>query len=556
VHAADPCDLSAFASPTNSTSGWSAGGSAAQTTTNATTQSFTLRDPALSLEGGATDGCATMILVGDGKGSSTVSTITELRDIGLPNPPKVDIQMRALPLASEGATGNQVWVIAAKVEGLPANTKQSRNLAFSSGGRLFVLPYTLSNRATESFSWTIKAPPSEIHVGPGGQPIPVMVTVGPVRATDVRLMNAVLIEKTRKTTFDAGGMRLCLDRLQNCDERGLTLPANSADQLWLLPVNSTAYAGQFTGQLTISSAEKPSGDAFPLTIYVSSCLAPLFGVLVIAVGVVATWFISVYARNLVNRDQMLLPIRLMVEQLNELRVKLNDVRWDGRVPKCLGQIDDSLKSMEPRRLVATQVIPPTIPLPWTATLKPEDYRQLLQDTGSWMIIIRTILREGLERAWTIFTNEPSPPKAEYDATIEKLDSFATKTVDGKVPVLDKLRQDIATELQRLRTTIPQPRAPGGPVSALALTPGVSAEQTSTQLTVQIARISVATWIFIAIATIALGYYVLILPNLGFGLPGDYLLCLLWGLGLPLGAQQLAQSSSSSIATALGVNVPK
>jgi hypothetical protein len=169
-------------------------------------------------------------------------------DLGLPSPPQVTIKMRAIPRDSGSGTTTQLWLIAASVQGLPENTKQSRDLALSSGGKTFVLPYTLTNKPTETFSWTVKAPPAEIQVAPGGEPLPVVVAVGPVRATGVRLTNATLLEKSRKTSFDESGMRLCRDRGPDkpCDGQGLTLEANSVDQLWLRPTRSTQVAGQFS----------------------------------------------------------------------------------------------------------------------------------------------------------------------------------------------------------------------------------------------------------------------------------------------------------------------
>jgi hypothetical protein len=35
---------------------------------------------------------------------------------------------------------------------------------------------------------------------------------------------------------------------------------------------------------------------------------------------------------------------------------------------------------------------------------------------------------------------------------------------------------------------------------------------------------------------------LIIPNAGFGVPMDFVLCLLWGFGLPIAGQQLAPGS--------------
>jgi hypothetical protein len=69
-------------------------------------------------------------------------------------------------------------------------------------------------------------------------------------------------------------------------------------------------------------------------------------------------------------------------------------------------------------------------------------------------------------------------------------------------------------------------------------------------------LNVVTWlVFGGLATVA-GVYVLIISNLGFGLLADFVVCLFWGFGLPVGSQQLMQLTPGSVVTALGVTVPK
>jgi hypothetical protein len=50
-------------------------------------------------------------------------------------------------------------------------------------------------------------------------------------------------------------------------------------------------------------------------------------------------------------------------------------------------------------------------------------------------------------------------------------------------------------------------------------------------------------------------YVVVLANTGFGLANDFLLCFFWGVGVPIGAQQLSQSTTLSAGSALGVTIP-
>ena len=64
------------------------------------------------------------------------------------------------------------------------------------------------------------------------------------------------------------------------------------------------------------------------------------------------------------------------------------------------------------------------------------------------------------------------------------------------------------------------------------------------------------WGVLGTLATALGAYVVVFSNPGFGLMVDFLFCLFWGFGLPIGAQQLAQASIANVGSALGVPVLK
>ncbi|MEJ0091897.1 MAG: hypothetical protein WDN46_00165 [Methylocella sp.] len=97
----------------------------------------------------------------------------------------------------------------------------------------------------------------------------------------------------------------------------------------------------------------------------------------------------------------------------------------------------------------------------------------------------------------------------------------------------------------------QMAAPGAPQAGHAA-PALAYQR----LTVEIANTSLLAWALFAVPATALGAYVVVLANTGFGLAADFLLCFFWGVGLPIGAQQLTQSTTiSTAASALGVTVP-
>ena len=94
-----------------------------------------------------------------------------------------------------------------------------------------------------------------------------------------------------------------------------------------------------------------------------------------------------------------------------------------------------------------------------------------------------------------------------------------------------------------------PPPPGAP-------PATIQSRSFERLEVEIRNLSVFAWFIFGGLAAAVGIYVLIISNLGFGQRGDFLVCLFWGFGLPVGGQQLLQLTTGSVVTALGVTVPK
>ena len=86
--------------------------------------------------------------------------------------------------------------------------------------------------------------------------------------------------------------------------------------------------------------------------------------------------------------------------------------------------------------------------------------------------------------------------------------------------------------------------------------GPQAHSAATQLQSEIARLSIAGWIIVCLTTTMAGAYVLIFTDKAsyFGSVSDYLVCLLWGLGIPTAAGSL-QSGSSTVTTAFNIVRP-
>jgi hypothetical protein len=72
--------------------------------------------------------------------------------------------------------------------------------------------------------------------------------------------------------------------------------------------------------------------------------------------------------------------------------------------------------------------------------------------------------------------------------------------------------------------------------------------------VQIAAISLMTWLIVIGATTVVGALALVLNN-KFGSAVDFVTCFAWGLGVPIG-QAAMSASLGTVGNSLGITLPK
>ena len=193
------------------------------------------------------------------------------------------------------------------------------------------------------FTWTVRALPT-IAIEPG-EGIPVSIVVAAVKATGVTVLQSALVDSITEKPLADGALKLWKQSpgwQYGPVRSGAGFDANTPNRLWLAPV---AGAGKFTGSVTIASKEKPEGDTVQMTVYSSSLQYKLVGVVVILVAVLIAWLLTVLVRNLINRNQLLVPVaelRATLEQLasalgrEQGRHRHASHRWEGDGPPRRG----------------------------------------------------------------------------------------------------------------------------------------------------------------------------------------------------------------------------
>jgi len=489
------------------------------------------------ISGSGGTGAVTLSLVGLSDAEShDPKLLPAVSEIGAPNPPEVKVSgMSELPPADK----TRSWVIALSVQNLALNSTQQRFITFSVEGTPYTLPYTLTNIPGTKFSWTVRAIPA-VAIKPDGA-IPISITTGPVGATSVRVGYSTLVEKTTKAALGAGALRVCDSATGPCKLDSVAVGANQTRQVWLRGCFSW---GQYEGSILLTTPEKPDGDTVSFTVFCSDISAKSLGVLLIFLGVVIGWYATVYARNAINRDTLLLPAAELRRRLNSLQEaiakQVDPPANKPQPPNTQDRIRDVLSALSDS-VLETNGLPRKVPAPWTTSSisNLDGYRAYVQTQAQWTSALEAIT-ESLEFAWGKWGIGAD------DKVKKAVQDMGQLTPPGTPPALDNLRTQLTAIENQLVTAM-------GGAGARAAAGAGAPSLTPAELRVQIARAGSLAWAFILLATTLAGAYIWVFPSgaAGFGTPLDFLTCLAWGFGLSTGSQ-LVGSTTSSVATTFGV----
>jgi hypothetical protein len=509
-----------------------------------------LTDAVARLEYGKPTGTINLLLKVDGIAEADLKKddlVAKVADLGGQSGPpivKSEVLAKALPYAGKAT---RFWMLTLEASGVPIGTTQIRGLSMVVGGVDRYLPYTLTNTAAENFTWTVKISPNITQQREA--PIPVSITVGPVAATGVKVLQTALFEKTLKIPLAPTGLKLCPSEVNQCDGSGLTLQAHTPNQLWLW---GASEVGIFEGSLSLAASEKPEGDSVTLNINSSTNKLKTIGVLVIFLSVLVTWFVTVLVRGWINRKQLLLPVLITRKTLASLSSQFSKghaVVAADNVSRCIAAVVSRLSDVS----LTDNGLPPIIPLTSGGTTAGtvDSYRRYVQAQSDWVQALAILLAEGLEQAWSKFSGATT----DYDRqrardAVAQIDQLVRVTT---APTPDAIRVALRTIVE----TMNQPAtAKDGPNRAWDeyLRSISGSTRSPEQQIAAISGLNALSWLFVIAASTLGGAYLFVYgpSGVGFGTSVDFLACILWGMGLPAGTQLLQSSTTGSISTVFGV----
>ncbi|WP_299750260.1 hypothetical protein [Devosia sp.] len=483
----------------------------------------------MTLEDGAATASDAMILEGHNLSETQMAATLGIRELGVPSGAAA---VTVTPTEITSEEGGRRWVLTVEASGLEGEISQQRYLAIRLGDLVATFPYQLANTPSGTFTWTITGPHAEVGLGTDGA-IDIAIAVTGRPATGVVLMQADLVGDETHALV-SGGWELC-DAGDVCSPATeLAFDANSANGLKLKPAKP--LVGKYTGSITIGSDQDPAGQTIAFTVYGTSLVLQSLGVLVVLLGVIAAWLTSTWAQNRINRSELLRPLIALSDRASALAARL--AKLPAPISAHVQTTRTQLAVLTGRSMIEefdrNRLLPANFPVPGAGgEAWADEYKTALAARVERCSIIEFILDAGLEPLVAFNTGENAPAIGAAAATID-MQSAMAKSLDDAKAVIDVEIGAFSVAASVTDTPVP----------------------TLADLALDVKRTSIVFWIVFGLLATALGSYVVVFSNAGFGLWTDFLFCLFWGFGLPVTATQAGQATMSTVGTALSVPVPQ
>lgn len=513
----------------------------------APTADFSVERGALKLQAGLNLGTAgfDLKLTGD---LAKQSCQLALAPSNVPDPPHIDLTLTAD--AGWATPTGRTWRVTVDVKAMPTVTQPAtRYFKATYCGHTQGLEFSLDNSIAGDFAWSVTS--LKPQRWDGRRPLPINVFVGARPATGVQLMAPQLVAKDARVVEPA--FLLCSTRSNACDGKSLNLAANRMHDLWVRRATDAIVpdAGEYTGTLRLVADQKPAGDSFDVTFYVSDTTRQVIGGVLILVGVLLSFVVVRWLRQSAERKALLRPVRLLEEQITGLEAAVEGVKQ---------QIGLEFTHLEPaieRARTALQDIdrflPPVLQF-WAAPpdlVPPQGGYQAFLTAGANTVGSLTIIfQQGIQQA--LLEARQGRPQAELDiveAAIGRLDALATQDLTKRDDIANAVRAILSDMTGKLNA-----EADKNGRAADTVSPGIA--YSSEALSFQLVLLNVAGWSLFTLLTALVGIYVLVINNPSFGKPEDLLLCLLWGFGLPLAGEGLTKLTPTGISQSLGMTVTR
>jgi hypothetical protein len=329
----------------------------------------------------------------------------------------------------------------------------------------------------------------------------------------------------------------CIESTSNPTATPFAIAANDAKDFWIKPPDGR-LVGKYTGSFWISADQSKSGTALAVTFYESSTCRYIIGLAILVGSVIVAWFIGVWLRADVNKLQLERPFALLRSQQQAIAheyEKLNAAISGSAetFARQLAALRENLKTANLKDVLGTG---------WPSAFGAapqisDDYKSRLESLSNKTALLKKLMEEGL----LVVNRMPTRPNA----------TSVAEEIAG-LSVGDAVTGDTAQKLADALARLHEPLGDALEAHFLARTAIQFREPTVQMIDLSLQSLSIVAWLVLAVVSVAMGWYLLILNHPGFGTYTDFFFCAAWGLGLPAGATGLASATTTTIATAFKI----
>jgi hypothetical protein len=503
--------------------------------------------PTVQLEPGSPQ--ETSVIVQSANVPDSIDDPLMVRDVGGEGPSELQVVF-GTPEALTVTGSGRAWRVPVSVSGMPPGSRLTRTaspaLGDSFGG---LVDFTLSN-VVPNLTWQLTGPPEELVLGTdtADRRTSSAVTSGDAPLAGLRIVQSELQDESTKRQLGTDYLRLY----------GPTTIERRSTQGVSLGVNREFFGpGTFSGSVMLAVDGTPETRSFDLTVHSSSRAWKWGGIGAISFGVAIMLFLTVFSKGAIFRAEARRLAELLRGRLTPLEKPINAAEAefppDGKKPDLdLSKLRSELRKAKER--VSKDGLDEVLAgLPSEG--KAEAVKTHFASVSNAATVLDEITARGVGevlRRWksvketaavrgsTFGTADPVP----FITALNKLGELAdqaekkdpAKTRKGVDQVLDSLSQAPQVAQAQPGLTPPPLRGQDHGSASLAIIRGF-------------------VWLAFFAVTVFAGWMLLIVPNPGFGTPHDLGICLLWGLGLPTGGQQLQQLVPSAVASHLRIPLP-
>lgn len=513
---------------------------------------LTLVDATARMPTGATQGEARLMVKAEGLGEREMAADLQPKDLGgaVATSTTVDVE-RAVEV--DRGTASRTWLLTMRVKGFPARSSERRYVRLTLGTAEQLTSYTLTDLPTEGFTWSVTAPASPWLVWRGlleeRTVTGLVVTAGDGPITGLRLAGASLRDAVPTSEIGVRDLTLCDAPSGDC--RVAAIEPRSSRTLFLRLTRDRALHGKYTGALSLAINERPELQTLNLVVHASSLTAWGLGLVLLSLGTWLSWSTLVWSRARLLRLEALRPVTALRSSMAALLTLARSApAGSGLEPRrTIARLLELDGALEEQNLDNGHLLPPEWPSPFsTAADQSAALRERLASTAQAIARLTIVVRDGVQALWAQWTrvdpNDPQAParKQAIAQALDQLDEQCVQATDE-----DGARAAVAAALAACRKAMGIERDAA---------PETAAPLATEFLSWQIGRLHRRVWLVWGMLNVLAGAAVLILQNAGFGSPLDHLFCLFWGFGLPTAVDRLQQIGPSTMASQLGIMLPK